>query len=99
MSVRYDHKGKHFTEVQTKTPVPAIIQTVQQRIHGTIYLTPNHRLLDELEKPPLFLAVTDARVLSQGDEFQTAFLALQKSHIIWITPEVELSRGADATGH
>lgn len=40
MSVRYDPKGKYFTDVVSKVPVVAWIQTTNQRFRGTVYLHP-----------------------------------------------------------
>jgi hypothetical protein len=86
MSIRYNHKGKYFTEIETKIRIEAIIQTTQQRIQGTLHIHPDRRLLDELNEPPEFLAVTGARICESNDPIQTGFLAIHKRHILWVTP-------------
>ena len=90
MSVRYDPKGKYFTDVVSKVPVVAWIQTTSQRIRGTVHLHPDNRLLDELNQGPEYLAVTDATVFEQDREWKTAFLALHRSQLIWVTPEADM---------
>lgn len=90
MSVRYDPKGKYFTDVVSKVPVVAWIQTTNQRIRGTLYLHPDNRLLDELNQSLEYLPVTDATVLEGDREWKTAFLAVHRSQLIWVTPESDM---------
>ncbi len=87
MKVRHDPKGKYFTPVVRKTPVPAVIETLHGRIYGVVHVGPDHRLIDEMNSPEPFLAVTEARILSAEGEHRTAFLSLNKRHILWITPK------------
>ncbi len=90
MKTRYNHKGKIFTEVQTKIPIEVVIQTQDQRLRGQVYVRPGQRLIDALNESPSFLAVTGARVEWEGQHLETAFLALHKQHIQWIAPLEEL---------
>ena len=87
MTIRYDDKGKYFTEVIRKTPIPSIIQTQNYRIIGNIHASPDHRLIDELNTSPPFIAITDARVIGTKGEIETPFLVINKSQIEWIHPE------------
>jgi hypothetical protein len=100
MSTHYDEKGKFFTEVISKHPVPAIIQTLSHRIHGTIHVRRGERLIDELQRAGCFIAVTEAVVYNlNGDAlYQTAFLTLNSQQIIWIIPEQELDQGGSGAG-
>jgi|Deesub1362A_J573_1020465.scaffolds.fasta_scaffold03871_4 hypothetical protein len=90
MKTRYNHKGKFFTEVETKVPMEVVIQTHQQQLRGQVYLRPGQRLLDALNEGPHFLAVTGARVEWGAEQLTTAFLALNKHSILWIAPVEEL---------
>ncbi|MCZ2126756.1 MAG: hypothetical protein LC099_03160 [Anaerolineales bacterium] len=88
MSIEYDDKGKYYTEIIHKTPLPAAIQTAAHLIRGTIYVRLEGRLKDELENTELFLAVTDANVqdASGATVYASAFLAIRKDQIIWVMP-------------
>lgn len=90
MGVRYDPKGKYFTEVVKKIPIVVWIQTSRQRIRGTVHLLPNQRLSDELNQSREFLAVTDATVYEKGGEWKTGFVAVRCSEMIWVAPESDM---------
>jgi len=85
-------KGKIFTNVVPKTPVPAIIQTITHRISGEVYMKPDERLKDELNRSEQFLAVTDARVFNENGDviFTSKFLTLNRDHIVWLIPDTEM---------
>lgn len=89
----YDEKGKIFTQVINKEPVLVTIQTNQHLIHGTIYVRTGMRLKDTLTDQEQFLAVTDAVLLdAQNQEIlKTNFLAVNVDHIVWVTPDEEIS--------
>ncbi len=89
MTTRFDPKGKYFTKVVSKIPTPTVIQTTHGRIHGMVHLHPEHRLLDELNLPAPFLAVTDARVVDGEEEWEAPFLAVSKNCVVWIVPQEE----------
>lgn len=88
MTIEYDEKGKFFTNVVTKIPVPSTIQTTSQLVRGTIHVRQGERLKDELDRDELFLAVTDASVLGTDGKvlFSVPFLALHRSQIVWVMP-------------
>jgi len=99
MTVHFDPKGKYFTEVIRKVPMPATIQTIHHRIHGVVYIRPNYRLIDELEQPAGFLAVTDAEILDPPGDLKAAFMVISKHQIIWIIPDEEsLAKRDDIAG-
>ncbi len=89
MSFEVDEKGKIFTEVVTKKPLPAIVQTATHLIRGNIHIHPDERLKDELDRDEPFLAITEARVLGADGEpvYHTDFLAVQRSQIVWVMPD------------
>ena len=88
MTIEYDEKGKLFTNVIQKVPVPSVIQTVSSLVRGFVHVRQNERLKDELENGERFLAVTDATVTDSTGEtiFSGPFLAVQKEQIVWVMP-------------
>jgi hypothetical protein len=93
MKIRYDHKGKYYTQFESKNEIEALIQTQNQRIQGRIHIHPDHRLLDELNTSPPFLAVTEARILQSEIPLKTDFIAIQKCSILWVVPIEEINEG------
>lgn len=89
MNSSYDEKGKIFTNIIPKTPVPATIQMTTHRIRGLVYMKPDERLKDELNRSDQFLAVTDAVVLdNDGSEmYRCKFLTLNRDQIVWLIPD------------
>jgi hypothetical protein len=105
MSIRFDDKGKFFTDVVAKESIPVIIQTPTNRIQGMIHVRPGSRLKDEINQSEPFFAVTEATILdlSGKDLFQCEFVAINRDHIIWMMPldghqddELSLKIGGDA---
>lgn len=95
MLTHFDDKGKIFTQVISKKPVSVIIQTTTHQIKGMVYIRPDDRLKNTLDNnTEAYLAVTDATVFSQSGEtaYATGFLAVNRSHIVWILPEEDLNR-------
>jgi hypothetical protein len=88
MSIEYDEKGKFYTNIIPKVPVPSIIQTTTNLIRGLIHVRQDERLKDELEVSEHFIAMTDVSVLdADGKEIYTSpFLAVQKDQIVWVMP-------------
>jgi len=88
MTIRFDDKGKFFTDVVSKEAIPVLIQTVPHRIQGVIYVLPGERLKDGLNAEDEFVAVTDARVYDPLGKllFYSTFLAVRRDHISWIAP-------------
>lgn len=89
MTIEYDEKGKFFTDIISKIPVRAVMQTTAQLIHGKVHVRRGGRLKDELDIDEPFLGVTDAIIMDEGGkvEFQTPFLAVRRSHIVWLFPD------------
>lgn len=88
MYTQFDEKGKIFTKIIKKKKVHAVVQTEHQRIEGYVYIEPEERLIDELEKHVSFLPITDATIFNEnGKKIQEAsFLAVRLSQIVWILP-------------
>lgn len=89
MTIEYDDKGKIFTEVISKLPIPVAVQTTAQLIRGVLHVRRGERLKDELDRDELFLALTEASILGSGKEvlFKAPFLAIRRNQIIWVIPE------------
>ena len=89
MTFEYDEKGKICTDIVSKVAVPATIQTTTHLIRGQVHVRRDQRIKDELDINESFLAVTDVSVLGPDGQtlFQAPFLAIRRSHIIWVLPE------------
>ena len=88
MTIEYDEKGKFYTDVVTKLPTSAIIQTTTHLIRGLVHIRQGERLKNELERDEQFIAVTRATIHDANDSilFNAPFLAIQRSQIVWILP-------------
>jgi hypothetical protein len=89
MLTQYDEKGKIFTEVVSKIPVRATLQTVRHRMVGMVHVRRDERLKDELDRNEGFMAVTDVTVFNEDGTvmYKAPFLAVNRGHIIWVFPE------------
>jgi hypothetical protein len=89
MTIEYDDKGKFYTDIISKSTVNATIQTTTHLLRGNIHVRRDQRIKDELDLKENFLAITDVNVLGSDGKvlFQTAFLAVNRAHIIWVLPE------------
>ena len=93
MTIEYDEKGKIFTEIVSKVPIQATLQTTTHLMRGRLHVRRDQRIKDELDANENFLALTDVSVLGPDGQtlFQAPFLAVRRSHIIWVIPEQEKS--------
>lgn len=100
MTIRFDEKGKFFTEIVSKEPLKVILQTPTNRIRGNIHVRPGERLRDQINQGDVFLAVTEATIYDQtGKElYQCEFLAINREHIIWILPDDQITSNKRRTG-
>jgi len=89
MSFDYDDKGKIFTDVVSKIAVYTTIQRTTHMIRGRVHVRRDQRIIDELDQDENFLAVTDVSILGLDGQtlFQTPFLAVRRTHIVWVFPE------------
>lgn len=89
MTIEYDDKGKYFTDIVTKVAVPATIQTTTHLLRGRIHVRRDQRFKDELDLNEHFLAITDVSIIGTDGQilFQTPFLAVQRTQIVWVMPE------------
>lgn len=94
MTFEYDEKGKIFTDIVTKKAIPATIQTTTHLMRGQIHVRRDQRIKDELDLNENFLALTNVSVLGPDGQtlFQAPFLAVRRSHIIWVLPEENRDR-------
>jgi len=88
MTIEYDEKGKFYTDVVTKMPIAAVIQTSTHLVRGFVHIRQGERLKNELEKDEKFLAVTNAVIHDMDDKvlFSSPFMAVQRAQIVWIMP-------------
>lgn len=93
MTIEYDEKGKIFTEVVSKVAVSATIQTTTHLMRGRLHVRRDQRIKDELDLNENFIALTDVSVLRPDGQilFQAPFLAVRRSHIVWVLPEADKS--------
>jgi hypothetical protein len=97
MSIEYDEKGKFFTDVVTKIPIPSIVQTTTHLIRGYVHIRQGERLKDELENNERFTAITDVTVSDMAGNvvFSGPFLAVRRDQIIWVMPvDKDSNKGA-----
>jgi hypothetical protein len=89
MTFEYDEKGKIFTDIVSKNSIAATVQTTTHLIRGRIHVRRDQRIKDELDLNENFLAMTDVSVMGPDGQtlFQAPFLAVRRSHIIWVLPE------------
>ena len=92
MTIRFDEKGKFFTDVITKDSVAVVIQTAGFIIHGKVHVRPNERLKDELNANEQFLAVTEAIVFDSdgAEKYRSDFISVNRDRIVWVLPVEEL---------
>ena len=97
MALRFDEKGKYFTDYITKESVPVIIQTSNERIWGHVYVQEDDRLSDELNRTDTFLPVTQALIKDADGNilYETDFLAINRQHIVWVFPEKTIHEDAE----
>jgi hypothetical protein len=89
MTIEYDEKGKIFTDIVTKKPIHATVQTTTHLMRGRIHVRRDQRIKDELDVNETFLAITDVNVLSSDGQilFEAPFMAVNRTHIVWVLPE------------
>lgn len=94
MTIEYDEKGKFYTDIVKKLPVPVVIQTVTHLVRGLVHVREGERLKNELERAEIFLAVTKAAVYGADDKvlFTVPFMAVQRAQMVWIMPVDEESQ-------
>ena len=93
MTMPFNDRSKFFNTVISKETVPVMIQTVTHRIQGHIHVQPGDRLKDGINQNEPFLAVTDAVIydLAGKEVYRSEFMAVNRSQVIWLLPEDELS--------
>jgi hypothetical protein len=91
MTFEYDDKGKFFTDVISKVPVAAVVQTTTHLIKGTLHIRRDERVKDELARTEKFLALTNASVCDDTGNvlYTNHFLAVHLGQVVWVLPEEE----------
>jgi hypothetical protein len=58
-------------------------------LRGRIHVRRDQRIIDELDVNENFIAITDVTAVGAGGQtlFQAPFLAVHRSHIVWVLPE------------
>ena len=97
MATEYDDKGKYFTDIISKLAIVATVQTVVQKIEGSIHVRLNERISDELDRDEPFLPMTSAKVFDQAGrmQYECDFISIRRSQIVWIIPQEERSPGRE----
>jgi len=97
MATEYDDKGKYFTDIISKLAIVATVQTVVQKIEGSIHVRLNERITDELDRDEPFLPMTSAKVFDQAGrmQYECDFISIRRSQIVWIIPREERSQGRE----
>lgn len=100
MEVRFDEKGKYFTDIVSKDALRVVVQTSTHRIEGLLFVRSGSRLKDELNQPEQFVAMSEARLFSPGGEYLYGcrFLALNRDQIVWVIPAEEIEAGQNGEG-
>jgi len=98
MTIEYDEKGKIFTDIVSKIAIYATIQTTQHMLRGRIHVRRDQRIIDELDLDENFIAITDVSILGADGQtlFQAPFLAVRRSHIVWVIPEQKSGEEGEA---
>lgn len=93
MTIQYDEKGKVFTDIVSKVARYVTMQTTTHLMRGRMHVRRDERIKDELDRDEPFIAITDVSVLGPDGQalFQAAFMAVRRTHIIWVIPENEKS--------
>jgi len=89
MTIEYDEKGKIFTDIVSKVAINVTVQTTTHMMRGQMHVRHDQRVKDELDLNESFLPLTAVSVLGPDGQalFQSPFLAVQRSHIVWVIPE------------
>ncbi|PWB73488.1 MAG: hypothetical protein C3F07_09515 [Anaerolineales bacterium] len=89
MTIEYDEKGKIYTDIISKVSISVTVQTTTHMLRGQMHVRRDQRVKDELDLDENFLALTDVHVLGPDGQtlFQSPFLAVRRTHIVWVMPE------------
>lgn len=92
MSIRFDEKGKFFTEIISKESIAVIIQTTTHRVQGMLHIRPGERLTDEINGLEQFFAITEATIFDKDGKplYHCEFFTLNRDQIVWVLPRDEI---------
>lgn len=89
MDYRVDEKGKVFTDHVSKHGILVTARVDDTIIQGTLHVTSDNRLKDELNNSETFIALTQAQVWTLNGTnpiYSTEVLLVNKTRINWIFP-------------
>ena len=71
-----------------KEAVPCIIMTTSNLIEGELHKRATYRIIDEINTPNPFIAVTNAKIYSgeSSNVLEAEFIALRAEQIVWVKP-------------
>ena len=97
MTFEYDNKGKFFTDVISKIPISALVQTTTHLIKGNIHIRKDERVKDELGRTENFLALTEASILDKNGNvlYENSFIAIHLGQIVWVIPQEDEQKNGD----
>ncbi len=101
MDYRVDEKGKFYTQRVNKRMVAVTARLADTIVHGTVYLTLDNRLKDELNTGDTFIAITKAEIMDAHSDrtlFETEVLIVNKTQLVWIFPREPGPQPVQTTG-
>jgi hypothetical protein len=92
MAAQIEGKEEVSFQYISKKPVPVLIQTSSQRLHGDVHVGLGKRLKDELDGGLQFLPVTNVVVYGTDGQavYRTHFLLINRDQLVWILPDEDL---------
>ena len=89
MTVRFDEKGKYYTDIVSKSRVSVVIQTIQARISGDVHISKDERISNSINRGEEFIAITDVVVFDESGnpDIRADFMLVNRNQIVWILPE------------
>jgi hypothetical protein len=100
MDYRVDEKGKVFTDRVSKLEILVTVRVDDAIIQGTLHVSSDNRLKDELNNNERFIALTQAQVWTLNGTnpiYSTEVLLINKTRINWIFPREESSMNQETT--
>ncbi len=89
MDYRIDEKGKIYSKHVTKRSVAVVLRVEETIISGTVHLTLDNRLKDELNSGETFIAITSAKLADANSGrtlHESEVVLINKNRITWIYP-------------
>lgn len=84
------NRERGFRPLVNTSKFPVIIQTQNNRIHGNLHARESERIKDALNSTDAFVALTEVKILDVHGTIElrkSDFLAINRTHIIWVIEE------------